>query len=103
MSRSIPSLPCTVATCDAPLHLVISSDIPLYRENPPWPGAGPEDYTTAGANAQGWEVVCEGGHTVWTHVDQIRADNAAGLTDDDETGDVAPLFRMEPLRKAVGQ
>lgn len=98
MIEDIPYARCPIGGCIAPLHLVIASDIPLYTQDPPWPGAGEATYEPSDANTQRWEVICEEGHTVWTDVDQIRADNAAGLTDDDETGDFAPTFRLDPLR-----
>jgi hypothetical protein len=100
-ARTSPEMPCPV--CGAALHLVLHHDIPLYRNDligaPAWPGGGEPDYTPGGANTSTWEVVCEQDHTVWTNVDQIRADNAAGLTDDDETGDLAPIFRPEAMRR----
>lgn len=92
-----PALRCTIGGCNAETYLVISSCIPLYRVNPPWPGAGPEDYTPAAAVTQGWEVECTEGHTIWSHADQIRVDNASGLTDDDTTTDFAPTFRLAAL------
>lgn len=96
-----PEMPCPL--CGAALHLVLHHDIPLYRTDmigaPPWPGAGVPTFTPGAANTSAWEVVCESDHTVWTHVDQIRADNAAGLTDDDETGEDAPTFRPEAMRR----
>lgn len=87
-----PEATCTIPGCEADLYLVITSNIPIYRIDPPWPGAGPADWTPAGAISHGWEVLCTDGHTVWNHVDQIRLTNAAGITDDDETGDYAPPF-----------
>lgn len=92
-----PEMTCPVAHCGADLYLTITSCIPLYRINPPWPGAGEATYGPEDAVSDGWEVTCTDGHTLWTSVDQIRVDNAAGLTDDDETGDSAPTFRPEAM------
>lgn len=89
---------CLIRGCTAPLYLTITSCIPIYAVNPPWPGAGPESYEPSDAVSDAWEVECTDGHKVWTSVDQIRADNAAGLTDDDETGDSAPPFRLDAMR-----
>lgn len=90
-----PSLRCTVIGCTAELYLTISSCIPLYREDPPWPGAGPATYEATDAVTEGWEIECSDGHKLWNHVDQIRYDNHSGRTDDDETGDNAPPFRPD--------
>lgn len=92
-----PEATCPVWGCDADLYLILTSSIPLYAVNPPWEGAGDATYTPTDAVSDGWEVECIGGHKIWTHVDQIRADNAAGLTDDDETGDSAPTFKIDLL------
>lgn len=88
---------CPTKGCSGELYLTLTSNIPLYTVDPPWPGAGSATYEPSDAVSQGWEVVCTEGHTVWHHVDQIRADNAAGLTDDDETCDYAPRFRIDAL------
>lgn len=88
-SESSPGAGCPIQGCSGDLYLTVTSCTPLYRVEPPWPGANVASW--------GWEVVCSEGHTVWTHPDQVRADNAAGLTDDDETGDYAPVFRMACL------
>lgn len=97
IDTTAPEAVCPVWGCDAPLYLTISSCIPLYAINPPWEGAGEATYTPTDAVSDGWEVECADGHKVWNHVDQIRADNAAGLTDDDETGDTAPTFKIDLL------
>lgn len=94
---------CPIPGCGADLYLTITSNVPIYRIEPPWPGAGPTDYSPAGAVSCGWDVVCVDGHTVWTHVDQIAADNAAGLTEDDLTGDYAPEFRLDAMPLPPGQ
>lgn len=97
----MPSARCPVHGCDADLYLIITSCIPLYTEDPPWPGAGSATYDAGDAVSDGWDVECVDGHKVWTHVDQIRADNAAGVTDDDETGDSAPRFNYDLLAAHV--
>lgn len=97
MSAAGPEARCPINGCGAELYLTITSCIPLYRVDPPWPGAGNATYGPEDAVSDGWEVVCTNDHKVWTDVDQIRADNAAGLTDDDETGDSAPRFRPEAM------
>jgi hypothetical protein len=88
---------CLVRGCNGQLFLELSYACPLYTTDPPWPGHGPIDYTPTGAVTSAWQVQCTEGHTTWTHVDQVRHDNAAGLTDDDETGDHAPTFRLDAL------
>jgi hypothetical protein len=92
-----PEARCPVWGCGADLFLTITSCIPLYAVNPPWQGAGDAKYGPDEAVSDGWEVECTDGHKVWTHVDQIRADNAAGVTEDDETGDSAPPFKIDLL------
>jgi hypothetical protein len=69
---------CPLPACTGVLYLSTETCVPL-------PG------TEAVSSA--WMVICTEGHTVWTHVDQIRKLNAAGLTEDDEATDIAPEFR----------
>lgn len=94
---------CPIIGCDADLYLSASYSVPIYRIDPPWPGAGPGDYSERGAVTSGWEVVCTEGHTVWNHVDQIRVTNAL-LPDDEhddwmpEDCDNAPEFRFDAMR-----
>lgn len=101
MTREEPAAPCPVSGCDAALYLTITSCVPIYTQDPPWPGAGDATYDAQDAVSQGWQVECEDGHVVWGHADQIRADNAAGRTDDDETADYAPTFRYAVLETTV--
>ncbi len=42
-----------------------------------------------------WHLECQNDHKPWLAVDQVRFDNEAGITEDDETGDYMPDFKPE--------
>lgn len=90
---------CPIRGCGGVLYLTFTECVPLYAVDPPWPG-GKGGYAASDAVSSAWAVECVEGHKVWMHTDQITADNAAGLTEDDLTGDTAPPFRMEALNQA---
>lgn len=50
-----------VSVCGAPLHLVWTFDIPIDAENV---APIPADEASGWACTDGWEVVCENGHTL---------------------------------------
>lgn len=90
---------CPIDRCEEALVLTITSCVPLYRHDPPWPGAGRATYDHDDAVSTGWVVECLAGHTVWNAADQIRAINAAmpegeWLNEDDE---FPPAFQLAPF------
>lgn len=84
---------CTIPGCRTPVYVILSYTVPVLDPHPDVVVA----YDPGAAVSTGWTVECENGHVLWTHTDQVKATNAAGLTELDEAGDDCPEFLPEFL------